>query len=143
MQLNVRLAWAVAAAFLAASATGLAQHGPGAQQPRLQKPGAEQMQQNADRGRMTDHARMDQQDRGKMQDQENTRAPDLARARQQDGDIYGYQLMTEQERNEYRDRLAKAETNEERQKITSAHRAEMQTRAAAKGIDLDESEESE
>ena len=141
MKSKSRMAIAVVATLLTISATALAQHGPG-QQQQGQRPGATQLQQGVDRGRMQDHDRMDQQDRQKAQAQQKAQdqAEDMATARQQDRDIYGYQLMTEQERDEYRERIANAETKQEREQITAEHRAAMQTRAAEKGIDLDEND---
>lgn len=50
--------------------------------------------------------------------------------------IYGSQLMTEQERTSFRARMWAAKTDEERNRIRSAHHEEMKTRAQAKGVTL-------
>jgi hypothetical protein len=50
--------------------------------------------------------------------------------------IYGSQLMTQQERLEYRQRIRGAKTQAERQRIRSEHHAQMQERARQKGITL-------
>jgi Tfp pilus assembly protein PilE len=50
--------------------------------------------------------------------------------------IYGSQLMTEQERREYRDKLQAAKTVEERQKIRAAHHKAMLARAKERGVTL-------
>lgn len=146
MRSNTRLAWIVGAALLTVSTMALAQHGP-QQRPQGNKPGPAQMEQNLDRSRMQGRDRMDQQDRQNTRDQAGTMAQDEARAmgrdQQRDRDTYGYQLMTEQEHNEYREQLEKAETNQERQQIMAEHRAEMQARAKEQGVDLEEPEESE
>lgn len=57
-------------------------------------------------------------------------------SREHDGDIYGYQLMTERERGEYRDRLRAATTDRELCRVRSEHRARMQARAKERGVTL-------
>lgn len=52
------------------------------------------------------------------------------------GDIYGYQLMTERERTDFRERLRAAGTEQEREQIRSAHHAQMQVRAKERGVTL-------
>ncbi len=53
-----------------------------------------------------------------------------------DRDIYGWQLMTPEERNEYRQRMRTAKTAEEREQIRAEHHEEMQKRAEARGVTL-------
>lgn len=50
--------------------------------------------------------------------------------------VYGYQLMTPEERSEYQAKMRGAKTPEERQKICEDHHAQMQTRAKDKGLTL-------
>ena len=50
--------------------------------------------------------------------------------------IYGSQLMTEQERNEFRERMQNANSNEEREQIRKEHHEKMKERAKAKGVTL-------
>ena len=50
--------------------------------------------------------------------------------------IYGSSLMTQQERNAYRERMRNAKTNEERQKIRTEHHAQMKERAKQRGVTL-------
>lgn len=52
--------------------------------------------------------------------------------------VYGSQLMTPQERMEYRNKMRAAKTEEERLKICEDHHASMQERARAKGMTLPE-----
>lgn len=52
--------------------------------------------------------------------------------------IYGSQLMTQQERNEYRARMRAAKTAEERERIRAEHHAAMQARAKERGVTLPE-----
>jgi hypothetical protein len=54
----------------------------------------------------------------------------------QDRDIYGYQLMTPQERVEFRAKMRAAQTAEERERIRAEHHARMQERAKERGIAL-------
>jgi hypothetical protein len=54
----------------------------------------------------------------------------------QEPPIYGSQLMTEQERLEYRERMRAATTAEERERIRLEHHAQMQERAREMGIEL-------
>jgi hypothetical protein len=57
-------------------------------------------------------------------------------SRGHDGDIFGYQLMTERERNEYRERLRAAASDEELSRIRREHRERMQSRARERGVTL-------
>lgn len=52
--------------------------------------------------------------------------------------IYGAQIMTPQEREEYRIRLRSARTDEERTRIRAEHQARMTERAKAQGVTLPE-----
>lgn len=53
-----------------------------------------------------------------------------------DRDIYGSQMMTRAERNEYRARMRAAKTAEERERIRTEHHEQMKQRAQARGITL-------
>lgn len=55
---------------------------------------------------------------------------------QQQEHIYGYQLMTPQERIEYRDKMRDAKTAEEREQIRKKHHNVMVIRAKARGVIL-------
>ena len=65
-------------------------------------------------------------------------AQDQTRARDQirDRDIYGYQIMTPQERSEFRAKIRAAKTVEERERIRMEHHKQMVERAKKKGITL-------
>ncbi|MFV8818450.1 hypothetical protein [Haliea sp. E17] len=54
----------------------------------------------------------------------------------QQGHIYGSELMTEQERNAYRDQMRAAKTEQERDQIRAAHHEAMRQRAEAMGKQL-------
>ena len=70
--------------------------------------------------------------------QDQTRDPDRLRTQDQirDQDIYGHQLMTPQERNEYRNRMRAAKTYEERERIRNEHHEQMKVRAKERGVTL-------
>jgi hypothetical protein len=75
-----------------------------------------------------------QRDRERAQ----TRALNQEQLRQaQDGEmVYGSQLMTPQERQQYRDRMRSAATQEERDQIRREHHTDMQARAKERGMTL-------
>lgn len=50
--------------------------------------------------------------------------------------IYGSQMMTEQERNTYRDSMRSAETAQQREKIRAQHHEQMKQRAKERGVTL-------
>jgi len=66
-------------------------------------------------------------------DQERTQ--DQAQTQDQER-IYGSQLMTRQERVEYRAKLRAAKTAEERERIRNDHHEQMKERAKARGMAL-------
>ena len=53
-----------------------------------------------------------------------------------DTPIYGGQLMTEQERLEYRERMRNAETADERERLRIEHAEQVQERARERGVTL-------
>lgn len=50
--------------------------------------------------------------------------------------VYGSQIMTEQERMEYQQRMKSAKTEQEREQIRAEHHVQMQERAKMQGITL-------
>lgn len=73
----------------------------------------------------------DDQDRMRQQDKDQTKSQD----RDQDR-IYGSQLMTKQERKEFRNRMRSAKTAEEREQIRAEHHERMMVRAKERGVTL-------
>ena len=61
-----------------------------------------------------------------------------AMAQQNPQQVYGSQLMTQQERLEYRQRLQNAKTVEERERIRAEHHRSLQERAREQGVTLPE-----
>ena len=56
------------------------------------------------------------------------------------GTVYGGELMTVQERNQYREKLRHMESEEERKKFQAQHREQMDLRAKALELDIEEAE---
>jgi hypothetical protein len=138
MKFKTGLALLITAALLVTSGTGLAQKKSQNQAQTDQRRPVRQ-DRTYDRDRSQDHGRADQKDQ--MQGQDRAKTKDQVQLK--DRDIYGYQLMTEQERNEYREQLKKAETSQDRQQITAEHGEKLQARAESQGVNINEAEESE
>ena len=68
-------------------------------------------------------------DQERAQDQTQTQTQSQTR-------IYGSQLMTGQERSEYRARMRAAKTAEEREQIRNEHHERMKERAQARGVTI-------
>ena len=68
------------------------------------------------------------------QTRDQTRLQTQAQIR--DDQIYGSQLMTQQERNEYRARLGAAKTVQQQEQIRNEHHKQMQARARERGVKL-------
>ena len=137
MKLN-RTVMALAAAALVmapliASAQGNGKKGGADSQRRAQ---VERSQRDLDRDRLRTHDRLGaaQQDRDRIQDRTN--APDDAK--QEQARMYGYDLMSDAERNAYHERIRKATSAQERERIEAQHRMEMQIRAKNRNMELDE-----
>jgi hypothetical protein len=67
-------------------------------------------------------------------DRDTTKLRDRDRVR--DADIYGTELMTAQERDQYRQRLQSANSDQEWARLRAAHEEQMHTRAAQRGVNL-------
>jgi len=61
---------------------------------------------------------------------------DQAREQSQEKIIYGYQLMTQQEREQYQEQMRNAKTAEERERLRNEHHEKMQARAQERGVML-------
>lgn len=73
-------------------------------------------------------------DRDRSQDQDQLHVQDRDHLRTQD--IYGSELMTREERRQYRDRIQEMQTVQEWAQFRSEHQAQMLARARAQGADL-------
>ena len=74
----------------------------------------------------------------KMQERAQLQGKDLVPPGQ--GPIYGGELMTVQERNQYREQLRHMDTDEEREQFQARHREQMNVRAKALERDIEEAE---
>jgi hypothetical protein len=118
---------------LAANAQGQKRAGDSNAQQRAQVERG-QRDTSGDRLRDRDRITMPDQDRDRVQDR--THAPDNAKQAEQQ--IYGYELMSEEERLQYRERIRNAENRQEAEQIEAQHRHEMQIRAKEKGVEIGE-----
>ena len=78
------------------------------------------------------------QHEAKMQERAQLQGKDLVPPGQ--GPIYGGELMTVQERNEYREQLRHMDSEEERGEFQAQHREQMELRAKALELDIEEAE---
>ena len=78
------------------------------------------------------------QHESKMQERAQLQGKDLVPPGQ--GPIYGGELMTVQERNEYREQLRHMDSNEEREEFQARHQEQMNLRAKALELEIEEAE---
>ena len=127
---------ACAFALTAGSAMAQGQGGQrGAKAEPPQRAQVERGQRDMDRDRLQDRDRINepQQDR----DQDRTNAPEQAKFG--DSEIYGQELMSVQERNQYREQLRLTESDPEAQaKLKAQHEEQMRIRAKEQGVTRDE-----
>lgn len=90
-----------------------------------------------DRTRSQDRFEQGAHQRDRARDQDRTNAPETAKQAEQK--IYGQELMSEQERKQYRERIQLyGQDAEKRNEFMAQHRLKMQERAKLKGVDLDD-----
>ena len=96
----------------------------------------ERGQTDRDRDRMRDQDRTNNPAHDRDRDQDRTNAPDHAK---QGGDqIYGHELMSVEEQNQYREQLRLVDSDSQEQtRLKAQHREEMNARAKAQGVKLD------
>jgi hypothetical protein len=125
-------------------------NGAGAQQ-RAQ---AERGQTDRDRDRVRDQDRIHQpaaapayegtqsQQRKQAEEQKQIHVPGTGNG--PDSDIYGHELMSAQERNQYREQLRLVQSDPEKKtRFEAQHREQMQARAKAQGFVIDDGREIE
>jgi len=150
--MNFRIAISILVALMLAltsvsSYAGQGQGGGGAPADRAQQVDRDR---TYDRDRMQDRDRIDvpDQKRDRDRDQDKVHDPDQDQARDRDRihvqdplslkakDIYGSDLMTEGELNQYRKQLKKANSVQAREQFQAQHEEKMQQRAMQQGQDL-------
>ena len=139
-QTTIGILVASALAFTSASAVAQGRQGQGGASPP-QRAQVERGQRDYDRDRVRDRDRVNdpaqdrKQDRDQDRDQDRTHAPDDAQNGNQG--IYGGELMSAQERNQYREQLRLTESDSKaRSQFMKQHQEKMQLRAKEKGVDL-------
>lgn len=89
------------------------------------------------RDRLHDQAmqkdRLKDQDRDQLRDKDQLRDRDALQSGEQ---VYGWQLMTEAERNTYREKMRSLHTEQEREQFRETHHQQMLERAKAQGVTL-------
>lgn len=86
--------------------------------------------------------RKQSQEQKQFQEQEQIHVPGTGNG--PDSDIYGHEMMTAQERNRYREQLRLVESNpEEKTRFLAQHREQMQVRARAQGVVIDDGDDKE
>jgi len=123
------------AALALTSYTAMAQgrHGQGGAQPQ-DRAQVERGQKDFDRDRLRDRDRLTNpaHDRDRIRDKDRTHAPDKAKFGE--NGIYGGELMSVEERNQYREQLRLTESDPKaRTKFMAQHQEKMQKRAKAQG----------
>lgn len=136
-------------AFSAAPAA-MAQHGPGTGAGAMRPPPGPGMPGTATPDRLRDQDRMrDQtQDRDRARDQDRTRDQDRLRDRDQqrdqdraritqsvDGQIHSLQMLTQEERQQWRERLRSASSEQDRMRIRNEYQSRVRERARDLGVD--------
>lgn len=140
-----------AISILVASALAFTSMSTLAQQGHRGGAGADRAQQvdrdrTYDRDRMSDRDRAFDRDRARDRDRIETPERDRDRdrihdpANLRDQDIYGNEFMSVQERNEYREQLRLLGSEAERQQLQAQHREQMNERARALNLDIEEAE---
>ena len=135
-QTTISILTAAALALTSMSAVAQGRHGQGGAkaQDRAQ---IERGQKDFDRDRFRDRDRVNNpaQNRDRARDQDRIHAPDNAGLGQ--SGIYGGELMSVQERNQYREQLRLTESDPQaRTKFMAEHKEQMQQRAKVKGVDI-------
>jgi len=95
-----------------------------------------------DRNRVQNSTKDPAQQRDRDRDQDRTHAPDNAGSGNQG--IYGQELMSVEERNQYREQLRLVESDpQQKTRLEAKHREEMQVRAREQDVVLDEPPEAQ
>lgn len=97
---------------------------------------ADQHKGGGSKERAQDPAHVQQQEMDRLHDQERIRQEE--RLRLEDEKIYGHELMSPEELNQYRERLRLMKTEEEKARFEAQHREEMQKQAKALNVELED-----
>jgi len=124
-----------------AMAQGQGRQGGGKAEPP-QRAQVERGQRDMDRDPLQDRERMNEPKQDRDRDQDRTNAPEQAKFG--DSEIYGQELMSEQEQNQYREQLRLTESDPQAQtQLKAQHEEQMRVRAKEQGVTLSEPEKEE
>jgi hypothetical protein len=144
MQAKFKTATLVAGLMTLIAATSMAQNQPGTprqgqgqgqgQGQQGQATQQRQMERSTDQNRTAEHDRLQQRE----QDRTKTHAASAQAGNGAAGGkgIYGGNLMTEQERNQYRERLGSMKTDQERNAFMAQHQEVMQKRSKERNVPI-------
>jgi hypothetical protein len=118
-----------------AQGPGAGQGGAGRGQGQQTQQQKRQMERSASQDAATEHERLQQRDRDRTQ--QHTASGKAAPG----AGIYGGNLMTEQERNQYREQLRSMKTNSEREAFEAKHREQMQQRSNERNVPIEVTED--
>ncbi len=142
MQGRFRTATLVAGLMTLVAATAMAQNQPGTPrqgqgqgQGQQQATQQRQMERSTDQNRTAEHARLQQRDQDRIQSQAT--AVQSSNGAAGGKGIYGGNLMTEQERNQYRERLGSMKTDQERNAFMTRHKETMQKRSKERNVPIE------
>jgi hypothetical protein len=99
---------------------------------------AEQQKGGGSQDRAQDQSHVQQQDMDRLHDKERVREQEQLKLR--DEDIYGFKLMSPDELKQYRERHRLMKTEEERARFEMEHREQMQQRARALNVEIEDAE---
>jgi len=144
MQGKFKTATLIAGLMTLASVASMAQNQPsaprqgqgqGQQQGQQQATQQRQMERSTDQNRTAEHDRLQQRE----QDRTKTHAASAQAGNGAAGGkgIYGGNLMTEQERNQYRERLGSMKTDQERNAFMAQHQETMQKRSKERNVPIE------
>ena len=140
---TISILTAIAIALVSFSASAQGRHGQGGAQPQ-DRAQVERGQKDFDRDRLRDRDRISDpaQDRDRVRDQDRTHVPDKAKLGA--NGIYGNELMSVEERNQYHEQLRLTESDPKaRTKFMAQHQEKMQVRAKQQGVKIKDAPESE
>ena len=144
MQGKFKTATLIAGLMTLASVASMAQNQPsaprqgqgqGQQQGQQQATQQRQMERSTDQNRTAEHDRLQQRE----QDRTKTHAASAQAGNGAAGGkgIYGGNLMTEQERNQYREHLGSMKTDQERNAFMAQHQETMQKRSKERNVPIE------
>jgi hypothetical protein len=138
MRIKSKIAAIVAAALVITPLAGLAKGmGGGGNSQAPDRAQMERGQNDFDRDRIRDRDRIDEPayDRDRVRDQDRTHVPDSATL--SENRIYGSELMSAKEREQYREQLRIVDADKkQRTQFLAKHKEKMQARAKEKGVKI-------